>query len=245
METNKLTNDEFWQNYWRGKTSAFSLAVTPRYLFADVIQAYVPQGIHSFMELGGFPGYFSVLFKKLYGVEAKLCDTYIDEEAVSALCRANAVDGIRLIKADLFELQTEPVDVVLSAGLIEHFADPAEVIARHFEFVKEGGYVVIGVPNFLGLNGLLQRISAPSVYRAHNLEAMKFQLLRDACQANHAEVLYLDYYGRFGVWLEGWEKRSFLTRALVSLVNRLRHLIRFESRLFSPYIVCIARRQPQ
>lgn len=245
METSKLTNDDFWRNYWRGKASAFSLDVTPRYLFADVIQAFVPQGIRSFLELGGFPGYFSVLFKKLYGAEATLCDSYIDEEAVNSLCRANAVDGIRVIKADLFELHTDPFDVVLSAGLIEHFADPAEVIAKHFELVNEGGYVIIGVPNFKGLNGLVQRISAPSVYRAHNLDVMKFQVLTDACQVNRAEVLYLDYYGKFGIWLEDWEQRSVFTRTFISLINQLRHLIWFESRSLSPYIVCIARKQPQ
>jgi hypothetical protein len=72
---------------------------------------------------------------------------------------------------------------------------------------------------------------------------MKFATLTSACHANHADVLYINYYGRFGIWLEGFDGRSFLPRALLSVVNRLRHVIPFESRLFSPYIICIARKR--
>lgn len=242
MNTTNLTGDAFWEKYWRDKESAFNLVVADNYLYADVIQTYIPKGINSFMEIGGFPGYFSVLFKKLYGVEAKLCDTYIDERAINALCKANHIDSIKAIKEDIFKLETEKVDVVLSAGLIEHFSNPADIINKHFDFLNDRGYAIIGVPNFLGLNGLLQRLMDNSLYRAHNLDAMRFSTLIDACHANNAEILYIGYYGKFALWLEDISKRSFVTRACLKLVNKMRNFIWFESKIFSPFIICIARK---
>lgn len=243
MGTMNLTDDDFWKGYWRDKASAFSLKVTDKYLFADIIRAYIPRGIQTFMELGGFPGYFSVLFKKLYGADAKLCDIYVDENAVKTLCKANEVADIGVIRENVFNLRTSKVDVVLSAGLVEHFANPAEIIKKHFEFVNEGGYVIIGVPNFLGLNGWVQKWADRKLYDAHNLDAMRLATLIGACEANDAEVIYANYYGKFGIWLENFQGRSFATRAFLSLVNKVRYLIWFESRMFSPYIICIARKR--
>jgi len=243
MNTTNLTSDAFWEKYWSDKQSAFNLVITDSHLYADVIQAYIPKGIGSFMEIGGFPGYFSVLFKKFYGVEAKLCDTYIDEGAVNALCEANHIDSIKLINADVFKLETEKVDVVLSAGLVEHFTNPTDIINKHFDFLNDRGYVIIGVPNFLGLNGLLQRLMDNSLYRAHNLDAMRFPTLIDACHANNAEVIYIGYYGRFALWLENISEIHFITRACLWFINKSRYFIRFESRIFSPFIICIARKR--
>lgn len=242
MNSLSLTDSEFWKRYWQGRDQLFNIVINDNYLYFDVISAHLPMKIKTFMEIGGFPGYFSILFRKFFRAEAKLCDTYIDEAAIRRLCATNGVDSIEAIRADIFDLQTAKVDVVLSAGFIEHFADPLEIISKHFDFVNDGGYVIIGVPNFLGLNGLLQRVVDNVLYKAHNLDAMKHVTLSDACRRNNAEVLHIGYYGRFGLWLENLDGRSLVTRLILKMLNMLRYLVWFESKILSPFTLCIARK---
>jgi SAM-dependent methyltransferase len=63
-------------------------------------------------------------------------------------------------------------DAVFSLGLIEHFADPQPVVAAHARLLKPGGVLILGVPNFRGLNWALLKVFRPSVFAWHNLETM-------------------------------------------------------------------------
>ena len=52
-------------------------------------------------------------------------------------------------------IRPEYFDVVFSAGVVEHFTDPTEVIRIHLELMKNGGFLIIMMPNYA--NGSLYR----------------------------------------------------------------------------------------
>jgi hypothetical protein len=75
---------------------------------------------------------------------------------------------------------------------------------------------------------------------------MRLAVLSDACRKNQAEIIHLGYYGKFGVWLENIETRNKQLQRLVRVLNRVgNRLVNFDSRFFSPYIICIARKSPR
>jgi 2-polyprenyl-3-methyl-5-hydroxy-6-metoxy-1,4-benzoquinol methylase len=58
-------------------------------------------------------------------------------------------------------------DVVVSFGVIEHFADTAECIAAMGRFLKPGGLMIASIPNMTGLIGFLQKALNRPVYDIH------------------------------------------------------------------------------
>ena len=59
-------------------------------------------------------------------------------------------------------------DLVFSLGLIEHFSEPEHVIEAHLRYLKPGGTLMIGCPNFLGVNRAIVKRLAPSLL--HSLD---------------------------------------------------------------------------
>ena len=56
------------------------------------------------------------------------------------------------------------------------------------------------------------------------------------------EVKYISYYGKFGIWLEDINNKPRWLRRSVYLTNIIgKFIARFESRMFSPYLVIIAK----
>jgi len=243
-----LTGKEYWSSYWASKHKTLIKTVTESYLFADILKKYLPvkQGF-SFLELGGFPGYFCIFFQKYFGYDTSLLDFHIDCNVVKTLCEANNLqDTIEIIKSDILEYDArEKYDVVLSTGLIEHFQNPEIMIKRHADFTKKDGYAVVCLPNFRGINGFFQKIFDPENYKAHNLRCMDLNYLRRTFAMYHLDVIYSSYYGKFGLWLEEIERRSRSIQYFIRLCNFLGSLLcsKNESRLFSPYIVLIGRNQ--
>src|SRR5690606_20843668 len=103
-------------------------------------------------------------------------------------------------------------DLVLSCGLIEHFNDTADIIKRHIAFVKPGGTLFITLPNFKALNGWFQRKFDRENYDKHNIDCMEPTLLAQICRDAGLEVVEACYFGRFSLWLENEQQKSFGVR---------------------------------
>jgi SAM-dependent methyltransferase len=92
---------------------------------------------------------------------------------------AAGVEG-EIRQGDFFadDLDLGEFDLVLSLGFIEHFDDVESAFARHVDFIRPGGRLVVGMPNFRGLIGGLQRWGDPSYLALHNQRAMDPDLYR-------------------------------------------------------------------
>lgn len=241
---NEITTSDYWAEYWKTKKSLETVEIGANFLFSDIINEYVPKTRHfSFIEIGGFPGYWAVFFAKYFNAQATLIDRYIDKHIVKQISLANDSPDISVIEGDIFELQnSKKFDVVMSVGLIEHFFDVSAVIDMHIKYLEKNGILIIVVPNFLGANGLLQKIIDKPTYDTHYLEVMNDKKLRNIIKDKHMEIKHLSYYGKFGFWLEDIANKPRWLRRTVYIVNVIGKLIfRFETRMFSPYLVLVAQ----
>ena len=61
---NELTDRSFWANYWESKKD-LAFKVPANYTFHQLIQQIVKdRKIETAIELGGFPGYYTIFLKK-------------------------------------------------------------------------------------------------------------------------------------------------------------------------------------
>lgn len=189
-----------------------------------------------FIEIGGFPGTFALWFHQEYGYDATILDYYMDENVVHKLERKNGYkEGtLNCINCDFFTYNTfEKYDFVFSAGFIEHFDDTKDVIKRHFDLISDNGSCFILIPNFLGLNGWLQKKFNKRNYDAHNLESMKIPYLREILNELGVKNATVGYVAKPMLWL------STSNRPLSIGVNILNILVKFipiPCRLLSSYI---------
>ena len=185
-------------------------------------------------------GYF---FAKYWSADSTLLDRYIDREVIKSLAATNSVNNINIIEGDVFDLTVDSkFDVVMSAGFIEHFSDVASVVDRHIDYLKPDGILILTVPNLLGLNGLVQKVVDRETYDTHFLETMNDNNLKKIVSDRNLDIEYISYHSKFGVWLEDIMDKPRWIRRLVFLTNIFgKFLVRFESRIFSPYLVIVAK----
>ncbi|MFN3589476.1 MAG: class I SAM-dependent methyltransferase [Spirosomataceae bacterium] len=249
MRENELTSPDFWKTYWESKNNlVFSL--TRRYELGDLIESYLAnKNIRSAIELGGFPGYYAVLLKKFYQLDTTLLDYYIHRQINQDLCLANGLQpaDIQVIEADLFAYTPTPsYDLVISCGLIEHFEDLEDILAKHLAFVKPGGHVLITLPNFRGVNGWVQKTFDVANYEKHNVKIMDRKVLETA--AKHVGMIDVKtyYFRRFSVWLEEANCHPLWVRGLVKGIwvagKVITKIFPFDSKWLSPYIVLEAKK---
>ncbi|OKS89486.1 class I SAM-dependent methyltransferase [Mucilaginibacter polytrichastri] len=245
--SNELTDRNFWANYWESKKGlAFKVPTT--YTFHKLLKSVLDKNqISTAIELGGFPGYYAIFLKKYFSIDATLFDFYVHKPVLNEVLAANDLveKDIKVIEGDLFQYPSEQkYDLVLSAGLIEHFNDTQDIIARHVNFLKPGGTLFITLPNFTGVNGWVQRTYDADNYSKHNINSMNPQLLADCCKALGLKDVQSYYYGKYSIWLENKEQQSAPVKAFFKLLwlagKVVTKIIPVESKLMSPYIVVTA-----
>ena len=76
------------------------------------------------------------------------------------------------------------------------------VLGKHAALLVPGGMLCVSVPNFLGINGLVQRVLDKRNYAFHNREAMDMKRLEEACASLGLKNCRMFHFGRPTVWLE-------------------------------------------
>lgn len=247
--SNLLTDRAFWTRYWESKTD-LAIPVDPDYLFhkqlENIIKLARPE---SAVELGGFPGYYTIFLKKYFGIESTLFDYFVHPDILKSVLDKNGLreKDIRVIEADLFNYTPEKkYDLVLSCGLIEHFEDTRDIIARHIDFLNPGGTLFITLPNFKSVNGWVQKNFDRENYLKHNIKCMDTQLLSGILKDLGLTDIKAGYFGRYSVWLENKKEKSVLTKAFIKAIwvagKVATRIVPVESKALSPYIVLEAKK---
>jgi len=248
-EADKLTDKETWQFYWDNK-GLNSLFVEQNLLFHKLFERlFETNRINSFIEIGGYPGTYSAYVKKYFRPKfVAFIDFVNDRKIYKKLLKANNLEesDISIIEQDLFNNNISvKFDLVFSNGFIEHFNDTGEILLKHRELLSSEGYVLIALPNFRGINGWIQKKYDPKNYLIHNINCMDIEFLRNELtrvELTNSEVFY---YGNFSIWLENLGEKNKLFQLGFKIVwfigKVLSKMLRFQSKIFSPYICIIAQ----
>jgi SAM-dependent methyltransferase len=180
-EPGSLTDTAFWEGYW----GRFSLpdAVDERRSFDRALASrlrIVLDGVTGeAIEIGCAPGRWLAFLSSEFGLGVAGIEFTADGAAATR--RNLELLGVRkanILEADfLVEPPSPTYDVVVSLGFVEHFQDVTGIVSRHEKWLRPGGLLIIGVPNFRGVHGWLQKALDPDVLARHNLDIMDPQTL--------------------------------------------------------------------
>lgn len=253
-ESGALTDVELWDDYWHGVE--LPSRIDPRLPFDRCFAAWLRAALAGesgeVFEVGCAPGKWLAVAHDAAGLRPSGIE--YSPAGVAATRRNFALLGIEpreLIDGDFFAIEPEArFDVVLSLGFIEHFDDPAAVLDRTLGWVRPGGVLVVGVPNFRGVHGLLQRALDPKVLAAHNLAVMDPAVLTGWAASRGLAVERAGYLCGFEPALPVPDTASrsplaIAARAVIWAARRLRRsalLDGFNGPRSSAYIAMSARR---
>ncbi len=248
-----LTEVVFWENYW--KEIKLPVKVNPDFSFdrnlARELSKYLPtQG--SVFEVGCAPGKWLSYVAKSKGLE--ISGIEYSEAGTAATfenLRILGVNSDSLISGDFFLVKpNKQYDVVMSFGFIEHFDDVDNVIKKHLDWLKPGGVLILGIPNFSGLNGLIQSILDRDILDKHNLDIMNLDFFNALEKSANLEKIFVDYIGSFEPALAIPKHRignpiQFFVRCIlfgIRILRKIKFFDRFNSKFFSSYILAVYRK---
>lgn len=250
MASDALTDYDFWKNYWLSKEGLI-FPIPNQYTFTkELAQLIEAKKIKNLLEIGGFPGYYSVWAGKKFDIKSTLLDFVILDELVGQLKKANEYEGeIDIWEKDLFAQDAEgknSFDLVISNGLIEHFKDTQDIIERHVNYLSIGGQLFISLPNFKGLNGWFQRNFDPENYAKHHIPCMDIDLLTTICQHLNLKNIDVNYSGGFMLWLENESTQPLWVKAFKKAcwlpLKIFFKLVPIQTKAFAPYILIKAEK---
>ncbi len=145
--------------------------------------------------------------------------------------------------------QANRFDVVWSAGVIEHFTNPRDVVGYHVELLKPGGTLVVSIPNFRGIMYPCYAAMDPETLGIHNLDIMRRDVFESLFDGHPLDSRYCDYVGIVRLTLAIPER----CRRLTSVVRRVQSAIDallintaghrdFPNRFASPYLLYIGKK---
>ena len=227
------------------------------YLIWDVLyMKYLPniRGA-KILEIGSAPGNQLVSFNKKfgftpYGIEYSERGVELNKKIFisNKLNPDNVIYG-DFLSEEFHNLYEGFFDIVVSNGFIEHFTDVDEIVQKHINLLKKGGYLVVSIPNLRGFNYILKKFSYKEDLYRHNINIMKKENFAQLFKRKDLKTLFCNYIGTFNSLLFNTERDSF-KQILLGLLNKFQLLLNiafrlllknkgFESSWFSPYLYYI------
>lgn len=257
----QLTDREYWEAVYEGSPHAPEIDFHdfrnfPEALLLEKIES-LSLDSKSILEIGAGDSRWLTYFALKYPASRWHGLDYTESGCDDLRQRARRCGAdVTVYLADMFhppaELQGQ-FDVVMSFGVVEHFADLADALMATSRFARTGGKIFTSIPNLRGLNGLLFRKMNRAVYDAHHPHDLRsfVQGHRDAgLIVREAGYLVSSHFGVLSSCVE--QRRGGLYHAYVAL-SRLSKLVwLFESKAmrlpatkwFSPYLYCISQAPP-
>lgn len=261
MKQNRLTERENWENYWDKLELPAKIKKTKKSLYLNeilkIFDRFLPQNDNlSILEIGGAPGqylaYMSNNFHyKIYALDYSDIGCRKMKENFSLLGLKGIVYQKDLFSDDISDLPL--FDIVYSLGFIEHFQDLDRVIDKHLELLKPGGILLIGTPNFLGVNHWVLRRLAPQRLAQHNLSSMDIRNWSNFEKRFNLRVIFKGYIGGFEPSIYRCGNRTLLNRFIymlfigirIIITDNLKFLRKFNYKYWSGYVIGVYRKSEQ
>jgi SAM-dependent methyltransferase len=257
LDFQRLTDEAWWDEYWDGTQLPQTIDRGKSVYIDELLDALdrsLPRDERlSALEIGGAPGRYLAYVGERFGYRVTALEySRVGYELTKRNLELLGVEG-DVVHGDMFDpaVQIPGCGVVYSLGLIEHFDDPAAVVAAHLRFLNPGGLLVIGAPNLFGLSRLLYRLLSPSVLESHHAPSTHPDAWQPFEDRFDSEVISKRYVGGFepgnfrrletlrplprAVW---WGLRGL---AAVLGARSLRRLRRLNARAWSAYLLAVYR----
>ena len=177
--TSSMTTPRYWDQYWKGTEAPNFDLRNPVYqamhsLFCHVLDAVrsrkKEQSGIKVMDVGCGTGLLLSYFLEHHpDLEVHGIDNSEAVEIAAAL--PDAGKRLKVRRCDLFAPEMKQADaafdLVVSAGLVEHFASPVEPMRAMCSLLSSVGCLITIIPNFEGLYAYLWRLYDRENYQKH------------------------------------------------------------------------------
>ena len=227
----ELTEVEFWNNYWANcqLPAEVDMELAFDRCLAQAIKENVPEISGEVFEVGCAPGKWLAYMAKTFALTPSGLE-YSDAgmKATNRNFEILGLKGGEVYTGDFFKMEPcKQFDVVMSFGFIEHFTDVDEVVDLHLRWLKPGGVLILGVPNFRGVYKVIQGILDQEILDKHNLDIMNLDFFEKLEQRFPIKPLYMDYIGSFEPSLPIAKKKfgnplQVMTKVFLKIAGRVR-----------------------
>lgn len=223
MEHQDKAGVQHWDDAWAVEPRmrlprAYTTSIRDR---MSLLRSEVRPGM-TFLEIGCAPGKMLSWVAGVLGAHVSGLD--LSDPGIRVARKLFAELGLSadLRRENVFETSfaEESFDVVYSAGVIEHFEDPSDLVRIHTRLVKPGGLALITIPNLRGLYG---RLASQETLDIHNLDIMTPAAMRRLAPADLTASAECYREGRFTLALgaidDRWGRLSQWIRTASDLVG--------------------------
>lgn len=197
------TNPDFWDTRWEQITSNF--IQRGEGVVSDAIYDFFGPHLEQYrggrlLEVGGAPGRYLGALATKYDMRAVGVDySTIGCEQLRENFKSAGMK-VEVIERDVLQVPAETdekADVVFSLGLVEHFEDPLPMLKAHLDYLKSGGTLIVGVPNYSGIYEKFWKKLSPELLSVHVLPTMKKENWNPWIEELGLEIVKFDYIGGF------------------------------------------------
>ncbi len=249
----KLTEESYWNEYWENIQLPLAVKKTREHLYLNeilkIFDQYLPKRDGwKVLEIGGSPGQYLIYVHNNFGYEVHSLDySQAGCQKTAENFRLLNIEG-KIYNRDIFEdLSDLPrFDVVFSLGFIEHFSNLSSIVQKHLELLKPDGILLLGAPNFLGINHLFLKRLTPRLLSMHNLKTMDITAWRQFEEEFKLRTIFKGYIGGFEpLVFNRWENKSifnFFLKGIAKILLMIFHshfkaLRKYNSKYLSGYLM--------
>ncbi|HFB66306.1 MAG TPA: class I SAM-dependent methyltransferase [Aeromonadales bacterium] len=246
MEQNEKTELTHWEDAWSARprmSFPTGIDIGTRNVF-QLLKKHLHPGVR-YVEVGCAPG--KILSWVARELDAPVCGIDYSPTGVEHtkwLCEGLDVEAdVRCEDALSTSFEKASFDLVFSCGLIEHFDDPAPMVAAHVELLAPGGTALIAIPNYSGLYLKLQRWCDPDNLAIHNLDIMNENAMYELAPKSPDLTIRSFSFGKFSPWLISLPSRFGRAGVLISWgLNFIARLQPFDIKAVCPLVVLEIKR---
>jgi cyclopropane fatty-acyl-phospholipid synthase-like methyltransferase len=247
---NKLTDQAYWEHY-------YSKVITQKSQIESVISVYdkywellisnndftTPKTI---IEIGGYPGRFLAYLSNKYNLIPTCLDFNSDSVKIQESMNSFGIKDYKIIQADILEYEPqEKYDIVISNGFIEHFSKYDEILDKHSLFLKDGGTMLVMIPNKRWLRKWYGYLVDYKNLKAHNLKCMNKKVFVNYSKRTNLKIICLEYFGGFAFSVH--QELNFFQKLIYSatrlLFKRANPIVsKFPSKYYSSSLIAIYKK---
>jgi SAM-dependent methyltransferase len=196
-----LSEVEFWDNYWCDVN--LPSEANMRFSFDRCLSKELKNQLKGVsgevFEVGCAPGKWLAYLSSVCNLKANGIE-YSEpglKATLNNLKLLNIPSGT-VIAGDFFlQKPIQQFDVVISLGFIEHFDNVDGVVDLHLQWLKPGGRLILGVPNFSGITKFIQLVLDKTLLDKHNLKIMNLGYFNRLGERHPLDKVSIKYLGSF------------------------------------------------
>ncbi len=238
-----IVSSKYWDNHWRKED--FSIASKLHPIRQWIESEILPTTEFDVFEIGCYPGKFLAVFGEL-GYTLNGIDSF--PKTNLAMPRWLKDEGYKIGKfyqSDFLNFSSKrQYNIVCSFGFIEHFKNWDEVLTQHIKLTKEGGCIMIDVPNLKSsLYYFLYKIFEPEVLKNHDFSALDKVAIEKVFKNNGCIIKPVKYLGHF--YFRFVTKQSQTSLIIEKCINFFKPFFELLPKsVYERYIVVLAIKTP-